>query len=327
MHLTTRRSILLAMSAPLLTAVAHAQSSPAGTAALIVTTPPGSSYDIVARRIQPDLAKALNQTLIVENVPGASGSLGAQRALTADGAGLKLLIASPNEVTLPPLTLRSVRYKPSDFRLVCQVGTASLAMLVRPGLPASNLHELIEYARRPGAKPLAYGSSGIGSVYHLVGAEFSRRLGLEMTHVPYKGGVSAVQDLMGNQIDMIFLALTPGYIQMTKAGQIKILGMLDPERNPALPNVPSIDEVPQLQGFHHTMWTGLFVPSRLPLDKAAAVGKAAYEIVAQPAFRDWLLERGATPGTVMTLDQATAYFENQSRRFEQLARSVKIEIE
>lgn len=172
-----------------------------------------------------------------------------------------------------------------------------------------------------------YGSLGTGTVFHLVGANFARRMELKIIHVAYKGGVAAVQDVVGNQIDMIFLLLTPSYIQMAEVGRLKVLGMLSPERNPAMPQVPAVDEIPQLRGFQYSMWAGLFVPARLPLEKAAAIGKATHEIVSAPNFRACVEERGTTAGTTKNLDEAAAYFERESQRFEKIAADVKIERE
>lgn len=297
------------------------------TRSLIVPYPPGSSFDLVARQIQTDLGKSLGKTLIVENISGAGGSIGAQRLLAMDPNSVPLLIASPNELALPPLALKGVLYKPKDFRLVSHLTTGAVAMLVRPDFPGKDINELIERAKRPGSKPLSYGSTGNGSVFHLIGADFSKRLGVEMTHVPYRGGAPAVQDLISGIIDMTFLPMTPGYIQMAETGKLRVFAILAPDRSTALPNVPSTSEVPQLKGFYYTMWTGLFVPTKLPAGIAADIGKAANGIVGSPAFRDWVASRGNSAGAVLPLDQAAVFFQNESARFEKIAKDIKIEQE
>ncbi|MGT2432431.1 Bug family tripartite tricarboxylate transporter substrate binding protein [Cupriavidus basilensis] len=204
-------------------ASAQAQLPGRNLATIIVPYPAGSAFDIVARRIQPELGKKLAKTIIVENFGGASGSMGAQRLLNADIGTLTILIGSPNELTLPPLTLQSVRYKPEDFRMVAQLSVGALAIMTRPHFPASSLNELIEKATRPDAKPLAYASTGVGSIFHLAGADFAKRLGIRTTHIPYKGGAPAIQDLMADQVDITFLPLIPSYIQAAKEGKIKVL--------------------------------------------------------------------------------------------------------
>lgn len=308
-------------------ASAQAQLPGRGVATIIVPYPAGSSFDIVARRIQPELGKRLAKTIIVENFGGASGSLGAQRLLNADPGTLTMLVGSPNELTLPPLTLQSVRYKPEDFRMVAQLSVGALAVMARPHYPANSLGELIDKARRPDAKPLSYASTGVGSVFHLAGADFANRLGIRTTHVPYKGGAPAIQDLMADQVDLTFLPLIPSYIQAAREGKIKVLGIMSAERHGALPDVPSVDVVPALKGFHYSMWTGLFVSSKVPKETASVIGKAANSIVGTAAYREWVGERGNSAGAVMDLDQSAQYFLAESGRFERLARDIKIDRE
>lgn len=308
-------------------AAAQAQLPGRNLATIIVPYPAGSSFDIVARRIQPELGKSLAKTIIVENFGGASGSLGAQRLLNADPSTLTMLIGSPNELALPPLTLQSVRYKPEDFRMVAQLSIGALAIMARPHFPANNLSELIAKAKLPDAKPLSYASTGVGSVFHLAGADFAKRVGVRTTHVPYKGGAPAIQDVMADQIDVTFLPLIPSYIQAAKEGKIKVLAIMSAERHSGMPEVPSVDTVPALRGFHYSMWTGLFVSSKVPKETADVIGKAANKIVATPAYREWVGERGNSAGAVMDLDHSAQYFAAESDRFQRLAREIKIDRE
>ncbi|NUA30612.1 Bug family tripartite tricarboxylate transporter substrate binding protein [Cupriavidus basilensis] len=306
---------------------ALAQSPARTTASMIVPYPAGSAFDMVARRIQSELGTRLGRTVIVENFGGASGSLGAQRLLNADAEMLTMLVASPNELTLPPLAMKSVRYKPDDFRMVAQLQTGVLAVIARPDYPVNSLKELVDKAKQPGARPLSFGSTGTGSLFHMVGIDFGRRLNIPVTHVPYKGGAPAMQDVMAGQIDVIFLPLIPSYIQAAKAGRIKVLGVLSADRHAGMPNVPSVDDIPALRGFHYAMWTGLFVSSKLPKATAEAVSKAANHIIDEPTFRDWVAEQGNSVGAVMDLEQSASYFGQESSRFARLASDIKLERE
>lgn len=326
MYRIPRRCLLLA-AATLLLAAQPAVAQSGKTSTLIVPYPPGSAFDNVARQIQGELGKSIDRTLVVENVPGASGSIGAQRLLGADPSAPTMMIGSANELALPPLTLSSVRYKPEDFRMVAQLTSGALALLARPNLPANNVGELVAYGKRPGAAPLTFGSTGNGSIFHIVGVDFGKRLALPMTHVPYKGGAPAVQDLIGGQIDMVFLPLIPTYIQMAKEGRIKVLAMLSPDAHAALPDVPSVDRTPELRGMHYAMWTGLFVSAKAKAATVAELNKAANLIVGSPGFRAWVGERGNQPGQVLNPEQAAAFFDAESRRFERLARDINLERE
>ncbi|HRO60541.1 MAG TPA: tripartite tricarboxylate transporter substrate binding protein [Burkholderiaceae bacterium] len=269
----------------------------------------------------------MGKTLIVENLGGASGSIGAQRLLHADPANLAMLVASPNELVLPPLALKEVRYTPEEFRMVAHLTQGALTILARPEFPANDLTELVELLRKPDTRPVSFGSTGIGSVFHLVGLDFAKKLGIPINHIPYRGGAPIMQDLMGSQIDLTFLPLIPSYIQSVQAGKIKVLGILAPKRNTAVPDVLSVDEVEALRGLHHSMWTGLFVSSKLPGPAADAIGKAANAIVGTPAFKSWVAERGNSAGDVMDLEQAAVFFARESARFERLAREIGLERE
>lgn len=214
---------LLALTAWLLCANASAQLPPGSQATLIVPYPPGSAFDITARQLQNELGKNLGKTVIVENFGGASGSIAAQRVLSADPKTLTLLVGSPNELALPPLMMSGVKYKPDDFRLVAHLTTGVLAILARPDYPAKNLGDLIAGAKRPGAKPVSIANVGLGSIFHVAGADLSKRAGIAVTHVPYKGGAPIMQDLMGSQVDITVLPLIPSYIQSAHEGKIKVL--------------------------------------------------------------------------------------------------------
>lgn len=304
-------------------ALAQLPASP--QASLIVPYPAGSAFDITARKIQPELGRALNKTVVVENFGGASGSIGAQRLLSADPGHLNMLLGSANELALPPLVLSGVKYKPEDFRLVAHLSTGVLAVMARPDLPAKSLEELIAAARRQGAAPVSIANVGLGSIFHIAAMDLAGKSNMAVTHVPYKGGAPAMQDLMGRQVDLTILPLIPPYIQAAREKKIRVLAILGPTRHGAVPEVPSVDEIPAVKGSHYSMWTGLFVPSRSPLPSAEVVGKAANAIVASPGFQAWVEERGNSAGAVMDLDQAAAFYRGDSERFQKIAGDIGLE--
>ena len=306
-------------------AFAQAQLPPSAQASLIVPYPAGSAFDITARQIQPELGRALNKTIIVENVGGASGSIGAQRLLSADPGQLAMLVGSPNELSLPPLALSGVKYKPEDFRLVAHLTTGVLAIMARPDLPSRSMEELIAASHRQGANPVSIANVGLGSIFHLAAADLARKAGIPVTHVPYKGGAPIMQDLMGRQIDLTVLPLIPSYIQAAQEKRIKVLAVLGPTRHAAMPEVPAVDEIALLKGTHYSMWTGLFVPAKFPIASADVLGRAANAIVASPGFRAWVEERGNSAGTAMNLEQADAFYREESGRFRKIAGDIGLE--
>jgi tripartite-type tricarboxylate transporter receptor subunit TctC len=297
----------------LICAYAHAQLPAAQQAALIVPYPAGSAFDITARQIQPELGRALNKTIIVENIGGASGSIGAQRLLSADPGRLNMLMGSANELALPPLTLSGVKYKPGDFRMVAHLITGVLAILAQPDMPADNLGDVIAAGTRPGATPVTIANAGMGSIFHVAAADFSKRAGA-VTHVPYRGGAPIAQDLMARQVDLTVLPLIPSSIQAAQEKKIKVLAVTGPARPSAMPDAPSVDELPSLKGLHYSMWT-----AKLPAAKAEVFGKAANAIVASPSYQTWVKEFGNSAGTVMDLDQAAVFYRQESDRFQRVA--------
>ena len=305
--------------------LAYAQMPSASQASLIVPYPAGSAFDIAARQIQTELGKNLGKTVIVENIGGASGSIGAQRLLSADPTHLTMMIGSPNELALPPLMLSGVRYQPQDFRMVAHVTTGVLAILARPDYPATDLPELIARAQAPGANPISIANVGLGSIFHVAAADLSQRAAVPVTHVPYKGGAPIMQDLMGKQVDMTVLPLIPSSIQAAKEGRIRVLAVLGPNRHAAMPDVPSVDEVASLKGMHYTMWTGIFTASKLPIAVAEKINKAANPVVASASFRKWSEEQGNLAGEVIDLNQAAEFYGRESEKFRKLATEIRLE--
>lgn len=322
-----RLGCALAMAVGLLGLDAAAQPSRDRPVTVITPSAPGGSGDIIARYIQEDLGKQLGRTLIVENLPGANGAIALQRALQSDPAHPAFLVASPSETTLTPLTQKSAAYSSSDFRLIAPLSGQTMAMLVRPDFPAKDINEMIEMARRPGAKPLTLGGIGVGSIIQIAGADMSKRLGIPLLHIPYKAGTPAVQDVMSGQIDFTILPFTPTFIQSVQAGKLKAFVIFGAKKHPVLTGVPTADEVPGLKGMYYPIWQGLFVPSKVPQSTAAELNKAINAILVTPAYQKWLAERGSSVEAGMTPEQAEAFFRTESRRLETLAAEIGLQRE
>lgn len=321
-----RRSIAL-LAGLLGSAFAPAWAQGADTLNLVVPYPAGGGSDLVARTIQPAMAKTLGKTLIVENIGGVAGSLGAQKMLDSGGAGQALLIGSQNELVLAPLALKAVRYKGQDFRMVSHLSSSPLVLFARPDLPANSIEELVKLGKTPGAKPLTLANVGKGSLYHLVGEAFAEQLGLQVTHVPYRGGAPAMQDVGGGVVDLVFFPLLPSYVQMIEAGRLKALGTAAEKRSPALPKVPAFGETAALKDFYFDAWSGLFVSAKVDADTAARLGKAGNDAVATPEYQKMLALAGASVGPALTLDQAAAFYKRETDRYIAIARKIKLEAE
>lgn len=297
---------------------------------LMVPYPAGGLSDAIARIVERPLAKALGQMVIVENVGGAAGSLGAQKVLGAPPDGASLYQGSPNELILAPLAMQTVKYKPEDFRLVQMIGAFPLAVLARKGLPANSVDELVTLARKQAAagKPLTYGSVGVGSLYHVLGAHFSQIVGAEMTHVPYKGAAPLLQDIGGEQVDVSFLVVGEQTMALADQGRLKLLATLAPAGKVEaefLRKVPSINDSRSIRDFAFNTWTGYFVRKDTPEPAVQARHKALSATLGDPSVKSQLEKIGGTVPAPLSLSQAAAEYQAQTTRFRTIAKAIKLE--
>lgn len=297
---------------------------------LMVPYPAGGLSDAIARVVERPLGKALGQMVIVENLGGAGGSLGAQKVLGAPADGSYLYQGSPNELILTPMALQTVRYKAEDFRFVQMIGTFPLAVLARKGLPANNVDELVALARKQAAagKPLTYGSVGVGSLYHVIGAHFAQVVGAEMTHVPYKGMAPLLTDLGGDQVDVSFLVVGDSTIALADQGRLKVLATLAPKGQVEaefLRRYPSINDSASIKDFAFNTWTGYFVRRDTPEPVVEALHKALSATMADAEVRAQLEKIGGRVPAPLSLAQAAQEYQAQTARFRAIAKSIKLE--
>lgn len=325
MHLTRR--LLLACLTVLSVGAAHAQNFPSKPITLMVPYPAGGLSDVLARMVNNPLSKQLQQPVIVENLGGVSGAIAAQKVLNAPADGHYVFQGSPNELILSPLANAAVKFKSEDFRLVQMIGAAQMAVYARPDFPAKNMDELIEYARKGAreGKPLTYASVGPGSFYHLLGEQLSQITGIPMTHVPYKGGAPANQDLMGSQVDIFITVYGKSYQQLADSGKIKILAMLNSERLDGVKNTPAITETPALKSFTFNIWTGYFVRKDTPEPVVQALHKAITASLNDPAVRDGMDANSMLVAKPASLGDVAKVYADGTAQFRAIAKSIKLQ--
>ena len=306
---------------------AFAQAYPSKPVTLLVPYPPGGVSDVVARKVNVPLQKALNQTVLVDNLGGASGSIAAQKVLNAPSDGTLVFQGSPNELILAPMAISAVKYKAEDFRLVHQIGVSPIAIFARSDLPANNGDELAAYIVKMAkeGKPVTYASVGNGTFYHLLGEQMSKLVGAEMTHVPYKGGGPIVADLMGKQIDIFISPYAAPHIEMAKSGKLKIIGALSPTRQRMLPDVPSVDEGKALKGFHFSIGTGYYVKKDTPEVIAQTLNKALSSVLTDEDLRAGLMAQGGEMSPAMSLDAAAKSYMAEAAQFRAIAKSINLQ--
>jgi tripartite-type tricarboxylate transporter receptor subunit TctC len=242
---------------------AQAQTWPSKAVRFIVPFPPGGSTDVAARTVADKLTRALGAQVLVENRAGGGGAIGTVEAARAAPDGHTLLFAADPVITLH-LVVKNVQFDMQrDFIAVTQVTTQPIAVAVHSSLPVKDVQELIAYAKANPGK-LSFAHSGTGSGQHMSGELLKKMAGIDMVHVPYKGGGPAVQDLVGGQVPVGVLGSTP-LIPHHKAGRIRIIAFTSKERFPPMPEIPTLHES-GLAGFDTTQWLGILAPKGTPAD-------------------------------------------------------------
>ena len=282
------RTLLLACA---LAAPAAAQDWPAKPVKVVVPYAPGGNTDQIARLAAERLTAALGQQFVVENRAGAGGAIAADYVAKQPADGYTLFVAALSQFGPVPLT-QKVSYDPlKDFTPISNIGANGFVIAVNAALPVANLKEFVEYVKaRPGQ--LNYGSGGAGSLTHLAAALFLHRAGLNMVHVPYKGGAPALADTIGGQVQM-YAGSPSELIAHAKAGKLKLLGITAERRNAALPDVPAIAEL--YPGFKAETWNGLLAPAGLPRPVVDRLAQEMQKAMKDPAFLDRLAKLGLDP--------------------------------
>ena len=288
---------------------------------LIVPYPAGGASDAGARLFAAPFAEALGQTVVVENLGGATGAVAANKVLAAAANGRDVFYGSPNEVILSPLVNPAIRFKPQDFMLVHPLSTSALVLVARADLPVNSLDEFIAQARQS-TRPLSFGSVGVGSLYHLVVEHLGRKVGAQFNHVPYKGSAPVLNDLAGGQIDFAVLPYQASIDGLARQGRLRMVSCLSRIRPTVLAHVPSVGESRLLRDFDFSIWGGLFVKKGTPDAIVASLQAATAKSLSDPALRQRLEEEGRIPFEAMSAAQVAELHRTQIGRYEALIKSV-----
>jgi tripartite-type tricarboxylate transporter receptor subunit TctC len=308
--MNTPRRHLLAIAALLCLALpqAHAQAWPQKPIRIVVTFAPGGSSDIVARLLQPGLQEKLGQTVIVENKPGAGSTIGANEVARAAPDGYTLLLSNTAPISISPFMMDKSPYDPvKSFSHVAYIGSVPNVFVVHPSVPAKTMPELVKWINAQ-AKPVNYGSGGVGSIGHIVGEMFKQQYKLNMEHVPYKGSSPMHTDLLGGTLQFAVDTLTQNVPYM-KEGKLTGIAVTSRTRAAMSPNVPTVVEAgyPKLVADN---FLGISAPAGTPRDVVDKVNKAVSEVVAQPEVARRLADLGVAPDS-MTPAEFTKFVTEQ----------------
>lgn len=262
----SRRAVLAAFGAAVLLpkgTLRAQQGYPTKPVRLIVAWPPGSSTDTSARMLAQKLGEAMGQTFVVESRPGASGIIGAEAVARAAPDGYTLLFNTANhasnKVAFPKLPYDPV----ADFAPVSMVHRNVLGIAVHPSLPVQTLGEFLQYAKAKPPGTLSFGTPGMGTAHQLVGELLKQRAGIDMVHIPYKGGGPAVADLLSGQIPMSVASLA-AVVPFMRAARVRVIAIADPSRYDELPEVATVAET--FPGFDVSGWSAMFAPAGTPAE-------------------------------------------------------------
>ena len=300
------------------------ENYPAKPIRWIVPYAPGGFADIRARKMGVDLAKALGQPVVIENRAGAGGTIGTDAVAKAPADGYTIGSGNLASMSVNVSLMKKLPYDPlKDLQPVMLIERSALILVAGPGLKANSVQELIAYAKANPGK-VGFGSSGIGGAHHLSGEMLKLRTGVDMVHIPYKGGAPAAADLMAGHLPMMF---EMGYaaVPSVKGGKTRALAVTSSQRIPLLPEVPTMAEA-GLPGFESYNWQGVIAPAATPRAIVDRLNKELNAILAQPDQRDAILATASEPAGG-TPEQFRDLIRTETVKWAEVVRAAKIQAE
>ena len=274
---------------------------PVRTVKIVVPAAPGSTTDTLARIVAEELARKWAKPAIVENIPGGAMNIGASNVARSAPDGYTLMIAPPSPLSFNHLIYRDPGYDPAGFVPISLLAKIPNVLVVRNGLAASTLNELISYGKANPGK-LSYASQGVGSTAHLSAAQLEVRTGIKMLHVPYRGAQPALTDVVAGHVDMFFDTLATA-VPLYRANKVKLLGVADLKRAGVVPDVPTLSEA-GLPGFRSITWFGLVAPPATPAALAEKINRDVVAVLHGNDVVDMLHKISLEPGATTPAETA-----------------------
>lgn len=328
MKLVTALAALVAVVTASPAAFAQSKSGaadyPARPIRLIITYPPGGNTDLVGRAVAQKLIEAWGQQIVVDNRGGAGGVLGTVIAKQAAPDGYTLLLGTSAGMVLNPLLMSKVPYDAfRDFAPVSLVIINPQVLVVHPSLPAANVREFVALAKsKPGR--LNFGSSGVGTPNHLGGEMLKAMAGIDIVHVPYKGGAASIADLIAGQVQLVFSS-APSVVPHVRNARLKALAVGSAKRTPALPEVPTVAES-GVPGYEYTTWYGIFAPGKTPTPIINRLNAEIVRMLAEPQMSQRFQSQGGDTAS-STPAALTVYMREETARWMRVIKTAGIKIE
>ncbi|MBK6648785.1 MAG: tripartite tricarboxylate transporter substrate binding protein [Betaproteobacteria bacterium] len=319
-----RLSLAVAFSLSAVASPALAQTFPSKPVTMVVAFPAGGASDVLGRIMAKGMQEHLGQPIVVDNVVGVGGSLGVLKAANANPDGHTILAGSPLELIYTPLGVAAAKNKPEDMRLLALVGHTTMAIAVRKDLPVNTLAEFLEYAKKA-EKPLSFGSTGVGSLYHLMAETALQIGGAKGLHIPYNGLAPYLKDLAGGQIDFAVVPVAGPVPGMIEAGNFRAIAQASAESNSRIAKVPLAKATKGFENYNFSIWIGIEASHKVPEAAANTIHKAAYAALANPEVRKSVEASGSVVGEPMTLPQLKAFYEREMVTGAAVAKSVNLQ--
>lgn len=297
------------------------EAFPSRPITLIVPSVAGGGTDGITRSFAAEVAKRLKQTVVVENLPGASGSIAIAKVAKAASDGYTL-VAANSDIALNPLIQKTAGYRLSDVTPIVKLGFSPLSLVARAGLPVTNLEQLIALAKASPGK-ITVGVSGI-SLPSVGVAMLETAAGIDLLPVPYKGAAPVLNDLLGGQVDLAVTALT-NVLPHVRAGKLKMLGVLSDKRPSVAPDLPLVTETPATRKVSLDIWVGLFGPANLPPAVVSTLNAAAQDVLRMPAYRELRLKAGDVPADPMSQQEFARFVAAEHESYRSTVPKLKVE--
>lgn len=290
---------------------AVADDYPTHTVTILVPFTPGGGTDLIARAVGAKLEKKLGKSFVIENRPGAGTTIAANATAKAAPDGYTLMQATSGTMAMNPTIFKKLAYEPDkDLVPVSLVAGVPFVLVVNPNLPVHNIPELVKLAKE---KPLTYGSGGVGAFHHLNAELLSSMLGIKMTHVPNKGSVPAMTDLISGSIDVLFVDIGPS-IQLIRAGKARALGISSAQRSAAAPEIPPLNEV-GVPGFDTTAWQMIVAPGQTPKPILEKLNADINAIATSDEIVKQFVALGLNPIGKGSLSELDAFVKSETKRW------------
>lgn len=300
-----------------------AQGFPEKTLSIIVPATAGGPADTMARGIAEQLSSRLKQPVVVDNVPGASGAIAAQKLLRSSPEGYTLMFGITSEMIITPLTVSSAGYATKDFTPIAKVGSTPLTLVVSNALNVKNIDELVALSKQRSGG-LSIGVSGATGLAAFAAAAMSKESGINLVHIPFAGDSAIVPQVIGGQIDVAVLAM-PAALPLARTGKLTMMGLLTSERSKLAPEVPTVNESKSMKGIHIEIWGGLVGPGKMPAAVVEKLNLAMQDIANDKKFLEWRTARFDSPAPAAPATEFARFLIQEESTFKGLLAGMKLQ--